>query len=263
MLNWSLATWSLLGREVRRFVRQTNRLVGALLQPLLFWLLIGAGMNASFRPGGANGPGYMEYFFPGIILMILLFTSIFSTMSIIEDRREGFLQGVLVAPAPRSAMVTGKVLGGTLLGVCQALLFLLLLLTPWLHCRLTLAGFAALVALMFVLGFCLTTIGFVMAWPMESSQGYHALMSVLLLPLWVFSGAVFPTAGAPMWLTAIMHANPLTHGLTLLRQCFYLGDPTMPALSPGYVAGALAYVLLVTVALFALALRLSRYARQD
>ena len=83
-------------------------------QPLVFWLLFGVGLQGSFRPAGLEqGPTYLQYFFPGTLVLVLLFTAIFSTISIIEDRREGFLQSVLVAPAPRWAMVLGKVLGGS------------------------------------------------------------------------------------------------------------------------------------------------------
>ena len=111
MGNFIRSTRVLLWREVVRFLRQRQRIVGALGTPLVFWLLIGSGM------------GTLKYFFPGTVVMILLFTAIFSTISIIEDRREGFLQGVLVSPAPRSAIVMGKMFGGTALAVLQGLLF--------------------------------------------------------------------------------------------------------------------------------------------
>src|SRR6185503_1257107 len=111
-------------REVVRFLRQRSRIIGALGSPLIFWLLLGFGVGSSFNPA-SQGPsmGYQEYFFPGTVLMILLFTSIFSTISIIEDRKEGFLQAVLVAPVPRSALVFGKLLGGTSLALMQGVLF--------------------------------------------------------------------------------------------------------------------------------------------
>src|SRR5829696_6919158 len=117
---------SLAQRELVRFLRQRHRIIGALATPIVFWLLIGGGMGHSFRAGGPGGGNYLQYFFPGTVLMILLFTAIFSTISIIEDRREGFLQSVLVAPVPRMAIVLGKILGGTLLAFGQGLLFLLL-----------------------------------------------------------------------------------------------------------------------------------------
>src|SRR5204862_1547331 len=121
----SLPALSLAKRELVRFLRQRHRVVGALATPIVFWLLIGGGMGRSFRADGTPGGGnYLQYFFPGTVLMILLFTAIFSTISIIEDRREGFLQSVLVAPVPRMAIVLGKVLGGTVLAFGQGLIFL-------------------------------------------------------------------------------------------------------------------------------------------
>src|SRR5437763_13364319 len=100
---------SLAKRELVRFLRQRHRIVGALATPIVFWLLIGAGMGRSFQDPGsaAQGGGYMAYFFPGTVVMILLFTAIFSTISIIEDRREGFLQSVLVAPILPMVIVLG------------------------------------------------------------------------------------------------------------------------------------------------------------
>src|SRR6187551_3360220 len=122
-------------RELVRFVRQRNRIIGALATPLVFWLLIGAGMGRSFQSNLPGGDHYLRYFFPGTVLMILLFTAIFSTISIIEDRREGFLQGVLVAPVGREAIVLGKVLGGTVLAFGQGLV--LLILAPLIGVKMT------------------------------------------------------------------------------------------------------------------------------
>src|SRR6185503_15996093 len=117
---------SLAQRELVRFLRQRHRVVSALVTPLVFWLLIGLGMGRSLSFGGASGEPYIRFFFPGTLVMILLFTAIFSTISIIEDRREGFLQSVLVAPIPRWSVLLGKVLGGTLIAVAHAAVFLLL-----------------------------------------------------------------------------------------------------------------------------------------
>ena len=224
MIRFILSTYTLLKREITLFYRQRNRLIGALLQPVIFWLLIGSGFNASFSPSRVSDVSYMEFFFPGIILMIILFTAIFSTISIIEDRKAGFLQGVVISPIPRSGIVLGKILGGTALGLLQGLLFLLLLLTPLVSIRLTVIGFISVVSVMFFLGFGITGLGTVIAWGMDSVQGYHAIMSVVLFPLWIFSGAVFPLEGTPGWLYWIMKLNPLTHGLDLMRRCFYLGS---------------------------------------
>ena len=122
-----LAVLTLWRREVLRFVRQRSRLVGSLAQPVVFWLLLGGGLSGAFRPpGAAPGSGYLEYFYPGVLALVLLFTAIFSTISTVEDRRSGFLQGVLVAPVGRTAIVLGQSLGGTTLAVFEGTLFLLL-----------------------------------------------------------------------------------------------------------------------------------------
>src|SRR5688572_11150285 len=186
-----LAAWALCRREWVRFVRQPNRVFGAIGQPLIFWLLFGAGLGPSFRlPGVADELSYREYFFPGTLVLILLFTAIFATISIIEDRREGFLQSVLVAPIPRWSMVLGKVLGGSLIALAQATLFLLLGYT--LGLKMGPVVLLSVVGYLFIVALAMTALGFVIAWRMDSTQGFHAIMSVFLLPMWLLSGAFFP-----------------------------------------------------------------------
>src|SRR5436190_3097727 len=127
MIRYWRPVMTLWWREVVRFVRQRSRLFGAFAQPLVFWILLGGGLNASFQPAGAPaGTSYVAYFYPGTIALVLLFTAIFATISTVEDRKTGFLQGVLVAPVPRWSIVLGQALGGTTLAVVQGCLFLLL-----------------------------------------------------------------------------------------------------------------------------------------
>jgi ABC-2 type transport system permease protein len=215
-----------------RFLRQRNRIIGALATPIVFWLLIGAGMGRSFNAPGTGGDGgYMEYFFPGSVVMILLFTSIFSTISIIEDRREGFLQGVLVAPVPRGAIVLGKVLGGTLLALGQGLIFLALAFTVGI--RVTIVSFLLTVLVMILVSFALTALGFCIAWRMSSTQGFHAIMNLFLMPMWLLSGALFPPSGAVGGLKWVMLANPLTYGLAAFRHALYWTEPSAVVSLPG------------------------------
>jgi ABC-2 type transport system permease protein len=203
--------------------------VGALGQPFIFWILFGAGLGGTFRaPAWAPaGMSYQEYFLPGVAVLIVLFTAIFSTISIIEDRREGFLQAVLVAPLPRASLVLGKVAGGTALAVIQATLFLLLgpalwlvELSPHMSFSLSVVDVAAILAFLVLQGFALTSLGYVMAWPLDSTQGYHALMSVLLMPMWLLSGAFFPVP-ASGWLAWVMRINPLTYGVVGLQRILF------------------------------------------
>jgi len=242
-----LPVYSLCLREIVRFVRQRSRLVGALGQPLLFWLLLGAGFKGSFRPAGeAAGVDYLQYFYPGIIALTLLFTAIFATISVVEDRKTGFLQGVLAAPVPRWSIVAGQAAGSTALAVVQG--SLLLLLAPVAGLRLTPAGALASVMVMILMAFSLSGLGLLLAWRLDSTQGFHAIMNLLLLPMWFLSGAFFPAAGAPAWLGWAMSINPMTYGMSALRHSLQVGTgqraaqaATWPALGVLALFGALAF----------------------
>ncbi|MBI3666770.1 MAG: ABC transporter permease [Acidobacteria bacterium] len=230
--------WS---RELVIFFRQRGRLAGAVGTPLLFWLLIGLGFGKSFRaaaPRAPAGMGYLEYFFPGTILLVVLFSSIFSTMSVIEDRNEGFLLSVLVAPISRAALVLGKILGGSTLALAQGLVFVVL--APLIGIRLGLGQAIGVTAVLFLISFALTALGFYFAWRLDSVQGFHSVMSLVLLPMWLLSGALFPVSGAHFWIRLLMRVNPLTYGMAALRNALYgtrePGAPPM-VLSVGVMAG--------------------------
>jgi len=246
-------------REIVRFVRQRSRITGAFAQPLVFWLLLGGGLNASFQPAGAApGTSYVEYFYPGTIALVLLFTAIFATISTVEDRREGFLQGVLVAPVPRWAIVLGQALGGTSLAVLQGILFLLL--APLLGISLSFASVLAMILVMLVVSLSLTSLGLVIAWRMESTQGFHAIMNLILLPIWLLSGAFFPATGAPVPLRWLMILNPLTYGMAALRRCLYLGKPLAAGAVPPLGMSIVISVVFCVVAFGAAARSASRSA---
>jgi ABC-2 type transport system permease protein len=249
------AVAALVRREVVRFWRERTRVVGALLQPLLFWAFFGGGLAASFRlPGG--GPAYAAWLFPGTVVLIALFTAIFSTISLIEDRREGFLQGALVAPVPRAVVVLGKVLGGTALAALQS--GAVLLAGPLVGVPARAPALCASFALLTLIGFALTSLSFTIAWRMRSTQGFHAIMTIVLMPLWLLSGAFFPAAGAPAWLRGIMTVNPLTYGVAALRHL--LGPEAGGGPGSGLPGPALAIGLtcVFAVAAFACALLVAR-----
>jgi ABC-2 type transport system permease protein len=215
-----IPAFSLWWREVVRFYRQRSRVVGVIASPVLFWIVIGSGFGTSFRGGsGAGNEHYLDYFFPGALIMIVLFTSIFTMMSVIEDRKEGFLLSVLVAPVNRSVIVLGKVLGGTTLSMIQGLVFLCF--APALGIHFGLAKFGLIVLDVFLVSFSLTALGFIIAWPMDSSQGFHAVINLFLIPLWLLSGALFPLTGASGWIRLIMRINPLTYGNEALRALLF------------------------------------------
>lgn len=207
---------SLWWREIVRFYRMPTRVVGVIASPVMFWLVLGSGFGSSL---GNTSQDYLQYFFPGALIMIVLFTSIFAMMSVIEDRRAGFLLSVLVAPVSRASIVLGKVLGGTTLGTLQGVLFLLI--APLVGIRLDLPQFGLALLTIWLIAFSLTALGFAVAWRMDSAQGFHAVVNMFLIPLWLLSGAVFPISGASEWLQVIMRANPLSYGMDALQMTIF------------------------------------------
>lgn len=222
-----------------RFFRQRNRVVAAVVTPLVFWLMLGLGLDRALVVGGGGvgeageqeGVGYLAYFFPGVVVLMVLFTAIFTTISVIEDRREGFLQGVLVSPASRGSIVAGKALGGTVITLLQALVMVALGVVLF-----GFPGFGALFGSLLVLGLIavgLTGIGLAFAWPMDSTAGYHAVMNLLLMPMWLLSGAVFQAETATGPVKWLMLCNPLTYGQTLFTWWWTGGATAVPPGGPG------------------------------
>jgi len=224
MNSFVLPAATLWQRELVRFWRQKSRVLGVVASPLVFWLLIGYGSNDLAR------------FYSGALVLTVMFSAIFSTISIIEDRREGFLLSMLVSPAPRTSMVLGKILGAATLAWIQGLIFLAFAPLAGIH-----IGFGELLAVagaIFLVSFMLTGLGFVIAWKMESTAGFHAIMNLLLMPMWMISGALFPLSEARGWIKGLMWANPLTYSISLLDATLHFPNPV-----PGPVES-----LVVTVA---------------
>ncbi|MEN8152327.1 MAG: ABC transporter permease, partial [Planctomycetota bacterium] len=220
---------ALFRRDVRLFVLQRSRLLGTLAQPLLIWLVIGAGLSPSFA-GADDGPGYMRFFYPGAVVMMLLMTSISATMSVIEDRHRGFLQGVLAAPVGRWELALGKTLGGAFLGLVPAAI--LVAIAP-------VAGFTigggnpvALIGGLILTGIAFTAFGFALAWKLDSSAGYHVVMSAVLFPLWILSGAMFPMEPTHAVMVWIGRLNPMSYAVAVVRGGFEgapAGELVLPA----------------------------------
>ncbi|HET6147306.1 MAG TPA: ABC transporter permease [Polyangia bacterium] len=238
---------ALVGRDLRRFFRQRSRIAGSLAQPLILWAVLGAGLGDSFRAAGAGGVSYLQYFFPGTIVLTVLFTAIFSTISVIEDRHHGFLQAVLVAPVSRTSLVLGKTLGGVAIALLQATA--LVALAPLAGFSLGGMGYATLAGALLLSAVGFTALGFAVAWWIDSTQGYHAVMSVALIPLWMLSGAMFPASGAHRAVEVLMRANPMTYAMSAVRRGLY-GAQLPAGLVPEWSSPALE---LGVCALFAVA----------
>lgn len=196
-------------REVVRFRRQPTRIAAAIGTPLMLWAFLGAGFSNIIAPssGGSRG-GYGLFLLPGMMTMVALFTAIFSSISVIDDRNEGWLQSVLVSPASRWSVALGKVVGGSILAFVQAAA---LLLAPpvWSHWPAP-VNLAAILLALALTTLMMTGIGVAFAWKSETTQGFHAVMNLVLMPMWALSGAIFPVQEQHSALRLLMLANPLT-----------------------------------------------------
>lgn len=230
-----LPVFTLWQRELVRFWRDKARVLGIVGSPLVFWFLIGSGY------------GNLGFFFPGALVLTVMFSAVFSTMTLIEDRREGFLLSMLVSPAPRSSMVLGKILGSATLAWLQGLLFLCFL--PVSGLDVDAAGALGAVGIVFLIAFTFTALGFLLAWRMESSQGFHAIINLFLVPLWLISGSLFPMTNAHGWVRWLMRLNPITYAVSALRHAI---DPRVPNGTPS-MAASLGVVAVCAVLIFAAA----------
>ncbi len=213
-----LAIYSLWHRELVRFLTDRSRVFSSVGQPIIFWMLFAGALRtkSGFTPGGQS---YGEYFWVGGLAMALLFTAIFATITVIEDRKEGFLQGVLVSPVPRSAIALGKILGAATLAVIHGLLFFALM--PLAGVSVGFVSFFATFGVMLLLAIALAGMGYSLAWKMDSTAGYHGIMMLLFMPMLLLSGAFFPMDGVHPVMEALMTINPLTYGLASLRYALY------------------------------------------
>src|SRR5690349_8393789 len=230
--SYALPAMTLWQRELVRFWRTKSRVIGVVASPLVFWLLMG------------YGSGDLGRFYSGALVLTVMFSAIFSTISIIEDRREGFLLSMLVSPAPRTALVFGKILGSATLAWIQGLLFLLF--APLAGVSVSVLLLPSVIAAIFLIAFTLTGMGFVIAWRMETTSGFHAIMNLLLVPMWMVSGALFPMSTAHGWIKALMRINPLTYSIALLNALLAIGGG-MPDLMPSLVITAAFGILLLLV----------------
>jgi ABC-2 type transport system permease protein len=212
-------------REFKAFLRERSRIVAMIGQPLLYLLIVGQGIASGLSLNGApGGIGYLTFMYPGILGMSVLFTSIFSAISIIWDREFGFLKEVLVAPVPRWAVAAGKILGGSTVAMFQSAM--LIALAPFVGVSLSVVLVLELLAICFLISIAITSLGVFIAARMRSMQGFQMLMNFLVMPLYFLSGAMFPIRSAPPWMNVLMKLDPLTYGVDALRNLVFSGVST-------------------------------------
>jgi len=208
-------------REVLRYWREKSRIVSSLILPVLWLLVFGSGMRNVELPGVDN---YQVFIFPGILGMTLLFTSVWSGVSIIWDREFGFLKEIMVAPVSRTSIVIGKALGSGTSALIQG--FILLPLSFLIGIRLTPESIFLLIPIMILLAIGLVCVGLLLASLMNSMEGFNFIMSLVIMPMFFTSGALFPISSAPGWLQIFSYFNPLTYGVDLLRWATSPGTAT-------------------------------------
>jgi len=210
-------TWVVAYRELLRFVRERSRLVGTLLQPLLFLVVFGVGFSGIIGPL-APGVDFVQFIFPGLIAMSVLTTALFAGVSVVWDREFGFLKEIMVAPLGRSGIVLGKAVGAAGVAVVQGLL--MLVIAPFIGVSLSVGAVLAVIPVIVILAVALAGLGLILASFLRSQQGFQLLMQIIIFPMIFLAGVFFPIGSAPAWLQVASKINPLTYGVDALRQIF-------------------------------------------
>lgn len=201
-------------RETKRYIRYKSRIVTSVVTPLLWLIIFGTGLGAAVRFGGISG-GYQQFIFPGIIGQTVLFTSVFSGVSVIIDRQYGFLKEILVAPISRPSVVLGKSIGISTASLIQGVI--LLLLSFIVGIQMTVPDFLISVVFIILISLGLSGLGLMIASFTDSMEGFNLILSFIVLPMFLLSGALFPISGLPDWLKFAVYLNPLTYGVDALR----------------------------------------------
>ncbi len=212
-------------RDIKRYYRDKPRIIGSFAQPILFLFVLGTGIASSFSTfGGGGGKEFLDFMFPGIVGMTVLFTSFFSAMSIVWDREFGFLREILVAPISRTSIVVGKLLGGSTIAMFQGTI--ILLFSPLLAIPITFVIFFKVLAIMFLVAMTISAMGIILASIIKSMQAFQVITNFLLMPMFFLSGALFPLNSTVRWMNVVAKVNPLSYGIDAMRSVI-LNNPAL------------------------------------
>ncbi|MBA4348689.1 MAG: ABC transporter [Thermodesulfovibrio sp.] len=207
------AIYVIVAREFIKFVREKGRLISTLARPVLWLFVVGGGLTRLVSPD--MGMPYIQFIFPGIIGMTILFSSIFSSISIIWDKEFGFMKEMLVAPVSRFSIVVGKALSGTMVATIQALIILLLF--PVIGLKLSIMQIFFILCISIILSFCLSSLGILIATFYENFESFSVIMNFIVMPMFFLSGAMYPVKLLPQILGFLSMINPLTYGIDALK----------------------------------------------
>ncbi|MFN3480414.1 MAG: ABC transporter permease [Thermodesulfovibrionales bacterium] len=217
------AIYVIVAREFKKFMREKSRLISTLIRPLIWLFFVGVGMSRLVSPQpGIMTVSYLQFIFPGILGMTILFSSIFSSISIIWDKEFGFMKEILVAPVSRLSIVIGKALSGTVVSMIQAAIILILF--PILGLKLGIMQIIGTLTVCLILSFCISALGIVIATFYESFESFSVIMNFIVMPMFFLSGAMYPVKVLPLILKMATKINPLTYGIDGLKHTI-LGRP--------------------------------------
>lgn len=207
-------------RELIRFRRNRLRILTSLAQPVLFLFVLGTGLSTLVRGHSyAGGFDFRTFMFPGIIAMTVLFTAVFSAVSIVWDREFGFLREILVAPVNRGAIILGKAFGGATVATAQGLI--MLALAGFVHVPYSPLLMLTLVGEMALTAFMITAIGLMLASRMTEVQAFQVVIQFFVMPMFFLSGAMFPLSNLPRWLTILTKVDPLSYAVDPMRRAIF------------------------------------------
>jgi ABC-2 type transport system permease protein len=220
-------------RDLTRFFRNRSRIFTSLAQPLLYLAIFGTGFASLLRGNteALGGVSFSAFIYPGVIGLTIMFTALFTAISVVYDREFGFLKEVLVAPVSRSAVALGKIAGGSTIALLQGALTLLL--APLLGLHFNFTQLIAMLGLMLLLAAVSTALGVLAASRLRSFEGYNVIINFLMMPMFLLSGALFPLAGLPVWMNVLVGINPMAYATDALRQVALAG-----AAAPAFIAAS-------------------------
>jgi ABC-2 type transport system permease protein len=231
---------------IQKFIREKSRLFSAIARPLLWLFIVGAGISR-LVPRDTGVP-YTQFIFPGIIGMTILFSSIFSSISIIWDKEFGFMKEILVAPVSRFSIVIGKALSGTIVSTLQAVIILALF--PIIGFKLSLLQIIAVIFICASVSFCISTFGIVLATFYESYESFSVIMNFIIMPMFFLSGAMYPVRLLPDILRIVAKLNPLTYGIDAMKHAIFPHE-TGP-MGPDFSLATDAAAIIITSIIFIL-----------
>lgn len=228
-----VAIWQ---RELLRYFRNKAQLLGSFGMPFMFLILFGSGMSGAMASmlGGKGDAGplanfdFVQFMFPGIIGMTVFTTSIFGALSVVQDKEYGYMKEILVSPISRVSISIGKILGGSTIAMIQGLL--MFIFVPFIGISISLTSVLALIPVMFLVAFAISSIGMLIASLLNTAQGFQMVVQILIFPMLFLSGALFPLNGMPAWMNVLVKINPLTYSVDMFKTIIFDVDQMAPAL---------------------------------